>query len=199
MAGLNQFVNVTEAEIAEALIPLGFVKTDLPGTGEVTFSKRITYEGVPTICRVYTAIFKAGHVRAGESRPAGQDAIRVCLGRPISTPGHVYIRIFKTLPVVRRTGTWRVHLLNRIAGIGDGLAKFGEGGAVSELDLLGGRVPASSPSSPASPPVSGQLLACPRCGARMLGPKPSRFGAFYGCSRFPVCRGGRNIDGGVRD
>lgn len=176
MAGLNTFTNVTESDIAAVLEPLGFTKVDLPNTGEVTFSKCITFEGAPTIVRVYTAIFK----QTGESRPAGQDAIRVCLGRAID--GRV--RIFKTMPTVRRIGTWKAHLLERLVSIGDGMAEVPT--TVTELDLLEGR------TAPAKP-VVGQELACPICGARMVGPKPSRKGPFYGCSRFPTCRGSRNL------
>lgn len=180
MAGLNTFTNVTETDIAAVLEPLGFTKVDLPGTGEITFSKRITFENAPTIVRVYTAIFKD----SGESRPAGQDAIRVCLGRAIEENGHTRVRIFKTLPTVRRIGTWKAHLLDRIIGIGDGLVEVKA--TVSELDLLEGRT--------APPEVAkGTEIKCPLCGAHMVGPKPSRKGPFYGCSRFPVCRGSRNV------
>lgn len=178
MTALNTFCNVTEKDIAEALTPLGFVKIDLPNTGEVVFSKKITFEGLPTICRVYTAIMKG----TGESRGPGKDAIRICLGRAIDSQ----IRIFKTLPTIKRIGTWRYHLLDRISSIGDGMATITT--SLSEIDLLEGR---QEPGVKEITP--GTKLKCPECGAAMCGPKPGKHGPFYGCSRFPHCRGIRNL------
>lgn len=172
MAGLNQFENITTEDIAKVLEPIGFVKMDLPEASEWAFSKKIQFENAPTIVRVYTGIMKA----TNQSRGAGQDAIRVCLGR--LTDGRV--RIFKTLPTVRRIKTWRVHLLDRITSIGDGLANI-QATPVTEADLLDDR---------AGPVVvDPSKLKCPQCGARMVGPKPGRLGPFYGCGRFPRCRG----------
>lgn len=176
---LNTYTSITEEEIADFLAPLGFLKVDLPNTAEVTFSKKITFEGLPTICRIYTAIMKSN----GQSRPAGKDAIRVCLGRLIDGQ----IRIFKALSPVRRTGTWRNNLADRILEIGDGLARVDQP-KLSELDILAGR---SAPAAPA--PVPGTKLECPECGAPMVGPKNSCRGVFYGCSRFPACRGARDV------
>jgi hypothetical protein len=173
---LNTYTNVTEAQIVEALQPLGFVKIDLENTHEVVLSKRIEFEGAPTIVRVYTGVLKS----TGESRPSGQDAIRVCLGRLIDDR----VRIFKTLQTVRRIGTWKKHLLERIAGIGNGLVPAKP--ALTERDLLDGR------NEPAAPPL-GAELECPSCGAKMVGPKRGKHGPFYGCSRFPACRGLRNV------
>lgn len=186
MAGLNEFVNVTSEMIGAVLEPLGFTRVDLPDCREITYSKKVTFEGAPTIVRVYTGILK----ETGQSRPSGKDAIRVCLGRAITEPGPggkdaTRVRIFKTMPTVRRIGTWNIHLLDRITSIGDGLANVPEN-QLSELDLLEGRT--APPRIP-----SGQELDCPTCGAPMVGPKPSRRGPFYGCSRFPVCRGARNL------
>jgi len=173
MAGLNGFVNVTTEDIAQVLEPNGFVKMDLPDAAEWAFSKKITFENAPTIVRVYTGILKA----TNQSRGAGQDAIRVCLGR--KTEG-ARVRIFKTLPTVRRIGTWRIHLLDRVTSIGDGLADI-RVTPMTEADLLDER------TGPVL--VDPAKLKCPTCGARMVGPKPGKLGPFYGCSRFPHCRG----------
>lgn len=183
MSGLNQFHNVTTQDIEKLLVPLGFIRVNLHNTAEITFSKIIQFEGAPTVVRIYTGILKA----TGESRPAGQDAIRVCLGRAHTTDngGTGDVRIFKTLQTVRRIGTWAVHLLERINSIGNGLAEVPTQ-ELTEADLLAGRTKVIAPPS-------GQLIACPVCGAKMVGPKPSRKGAFYGCSHFPSCRGSRNL------
>ena len=178
MSGLNQFTNVRVEDIEKVLIPLGFLKVNLSNTAEVTFSKIVQFEGAPTVVRIYTGILKS----TGESRGAGQDAIRVCLGRAHDGGD---VRIFKTLQTVRRIGTWALHLLDRINSIGNGLADVPTP-ELTEMDLLAGRTKVIAPPS-------GQLIACPVCGAKMVGPKPSRKGAFYGCSHFPSCRGSRNL------
>lgn len=176
---LNRFVNITEAMVGEVLEPMGFKRTELPGTGEITFGKVIEFEGVETIVRVYTGIIR----ETGQSRPAGKDAIRVCLGRYDHATKRV--RIFKTLETVRRIGTWARHLRERIEGIGTGLVPPKPRG-LTEIDLLAGR------DAPARPP-NREDLRCPKCGAAMVGPKPNRNGhAFYGCSRFPACNGAIN-------
>lgn len=178
MAGLNTFTNVTKDMIAKVLKPLGFEEVDLKNTHEVTFSKVIEFEGADTIVRVYTGILKD----TGESRPAGEDAIRVCLAR--FDPQQGRIRVFKTLQTVRRIGTWARHLRERIDGIGTGLVPPKPKTGLSEEDLLGIR----KPDLPAAKDV-----ACPLCGAHMVGPKQGKNGRFFGCSRFPTCRGARNI------
>jgi hypothetical protein len=42
-----------------------------------------------------------------------------------------------------------------------------------------------------TPPIALTTLQCPRCGSPMV-LRSGRRGAFYGCSRFPRCRGSRN-------
>lgn len=187
MQTINQFVNVTEAQIAELLGQLGFMKVDLDMTAEVVFSRKITYEDAPTIVRIYTGVLKS----TGMSRPAGKDAIRVCLGRMIDGK----VKIFKALPIVRRTGAWREHLIERLSGIGDGIAAAPA--LLTEEDILQGRRPGEHRG--ARPPCAHRAcLSCPLCNSEMVGPKPSRYGAFFGCSRFPKCRGSRNADGSAR-
>ncbi len=178
MSGLNSFHNVTALDIEKVLIPLGFLRVNLNNTAEITFSKIIQFEGAPTVIRIYTGILKT----TGESRGAGQDAIRVCLGRAHDGGD---VRIFKTLQTVRRNGTWAIHLLDRINSIGNGLADVPTP-ELTENDLLAGRTKVMAPPT-------GQAIACPICGAKMVGPKPSRKGPFYGCSHFPSCRGSRNL------
>lgn len=62
--------------------------------------------------------------------------------------------------------------------------------------------PAAAPSpvkpryAPATPSVAGSMPTCPQCGSRMVrrtarkGPRSGR--QFWGCSRYPSCRGTRN-------
>lgn len=61
------------------------------------------------------------------------------------------------------------------------------GAAAAAVDML-----------PAEPDVTDQAIACPRCGADML-PRTAQRGptagsTFWGCSRFPSCRGVRSAD-----
>lgn len=52
-----------------------------------------------------------------------------------------------------------------------------------------------------SVPVTDDAVLCPRCGAKMVMQFASRGSnagnCFWGCSRFPQCRGSRTIDGGA--
>lgn len=85
--------------------------------------------------------------------------------------------------------------------------------AEQDLRLLGASVPTSkattkatqtphrvSPPVPAIPtpspstrhPAMGLNRSCPTCGSAMLR-RTGRYGAFWGCSRYPVCRGTRQI------
>lgn len=52
--------------------------------------------------------------------------------------------------------------------------------------------PSPNPRGPSQPPPSKPgVITCPRCGAKMV-LRNGRYGRFYGCSRFPQCRGTRN-------
>lgn len=46
--------------------------------------------------------------------------------------------------------------------------------------------------APARAPAKGQSPSCPTCGSAMHR-RTGRYGAFWGCSRYPVCRGTRQI------
>jgi hypothetical protein len=52
-----------------------------------------------------------------------------------------------------------------------------------------------------SVPVTDDAVLCPRCGAKMVmqfaSRGPNAGNCFWGCSRFPQCRGSRTIDGGA--
>ena len=37
-------------------------------------------------------------------------------------------------------------------------------------------------------------VKCPKCGGPMT-PRNSKFGVFWGCSKFPVCKGTRDSEG----
>lgn len=171
------WVNVTADQLADffAVQADGWVRIDQPGTDEITWSKSITFEGLPTIVRVYSGILKA----TGQSRPAGQDAIRVTLGRLDPQTG--FVRIFKTLETVRRTATWRQNLSLRLRSIPSfELPRETVQPKLTERDLLEGRT--TPVAVVANPP-------CPKCGAPTTNPKMGRKGAFHGCSRFPACKG----------
>ena len=70
--------------------------------------------------------------------------------------------------------------------------RFAAAGPIQLVDgLLLGRLlkrGATAPTGPALPPLPSPPPACPRCGAATV-PRQSRYGPFYGCSRYPSCRG----------
>lgn len=169
--------NVTKEELEAVVLRLGFVEVSINNTNELVYSKVITFEGAPTVIRLYTAIDK----HTGASRPVGKDAIRVCLGRPTGNGNHV--AIFKNVGNVRRTKRWVHNFLDKMDEINQlSTLTHDPDHNPTEADLLAGR------STPL-PLKKREDLKCPECGAAMVGPKPSRKGLFFGCSRFPVCRG----------
>lgn len=52
--------------------------------------------------------------------------------------------------------------------------------------------PVAAPSQPIRAPAKGLSPSCPTCGSAMHR-RTGRYGAFWGCSRYPVCRGTRQI------
>jgi predicted RNA-binding Zn-ribbon protein involved in translation (DUF1610 family) len=66
------YQNITEPEMTGFLAPQGFQKIELPNTDEIVFGKRMDRNGLQLSLRVYTGI-----VPSGDSRKAGDDAIRV--------------------------------------------------------------------------------------------------------------------------
>lgn len=61
--------------------------------------------------------------------------------------------------------------------------------ALSALSPTDANTPDAQPEFDELPPVG---RACPRCGAQTL-KRRSRFGTFYGCSRYPKCQGKWNL------
>ena len=52
--------------------------------------------------------------------------------------------------------------------------------------------PSTNPRGPSQPlPSNPEVVTCPRCGAKMV-LRNGRYGQFYGCSKFPQCKGTRN-------
>lgn len=194
------YYNVLLPEMERVLGGMGFARVNLAGTHEVVFSKMIEFEGLKTVVRIYTAILKS----TGESRPAGKDAIRVCLGRwdperPDEVTGRKgSTRLFKTLEVVRRTREWESNLRARIASI-PSLDRATMGRSVevatarqvelSEEDVVAG--------ASAKVVVQREKIElgdiprpkCPRCGSDTTHAKAGARGLFYGCSRYPTCKG----------
>jgi len=52
--------------------------------------------------------------------------------------------------------------------------------------------PIATPSPPTRPPAKGLSQLCPTCGSVMQR-RTGRYGAFWGCSRYPTCNGTRKI------
>lgn len=52
--------------------------------------------------------------------------------------------------------------------------------------------PNDSNKTPSQPNHNNTIHLCPRCGSKML-LRNGRYGKFYGCSRYPYCKGTKNI------
>jgi hypothetical protein len=65
------YVNITQQDAEEFLLPQGFRKIELPGTKELVYGKRVDADGLVLSLRVYTGINPNG-----QSREVGTDAMR---------------------------------------------------------------------------------------------------------------------------
>src|SRR6185503_16199057 len=80
---------------------------------------------------------------------------------------------------------WKVLLRNFWADFSAKIAEMGELGTREVIDALDENLASTlyPPNADGSDP-----RACPRCGSGRLNLKPSRTGAFVGCSNYPECR-----------
>lgn len=102
---MRQFHDISQKEIEELLLPLGFSKMNLPRTLELVYGKRFNQGKHPISVRVYSTINPDGQARA-----CGEDAIRVT---PYTLFNQQPILIGKTSKVLR-IKTWSKNLLNAI-------------------------------------------------------------------------------------
>lgn len=97
------------------LNPLGFKRGKINGTMEWVYARgiQVTVNGVKVdfALTVYSSI----DIATGVSRPAGADAIRVCITKRRDT----YIDVMAGEKRVNRTENWRANLLERINRVTD--------------------------------------------------------------------------------
>jgi hypothetical protein len=100
------YVNVTQEEMEEHLLPQGFKRVTVAGTTELVYGKRVDREGLQLTLRVYTGI-----VPSGNSRGVGEDAMR-CTIFWRSEDG--VVKMVGGSKRVHRVRGWRKNLQNRI-------------------------------------------------------------------------------------
>ena len=165
------YTPISQREMEEVLLPLGFEQIKLPGTMELVYAKRVDINGNSLSLRVNTAIDPSGL-----SRDVGSDAIRVGV---IYRAGNAWegktnlkyppqtVEIFPITRMVgkkeirvHRTQNWRKSLAKRIANL------------MERIDC---------------PPCSH--CGCPtfeKQTKKIDGQEPR---TFYSCCRFPHCTG----------
>lgn len=104
---MANYVNITQQEIEEFLLPQGFQKMELPNVKELVYGKRIDQDGLPLCLRVFTGINPDGN-----SRTVGEDAMRCYL---IWKREDGDTRIIASSKRVHRVKGWRNNLDERIA------------------------------------------------------------------------------------
>jgi hypothetical protein len=103
-----QYVNVTQSEMEEHLLPQGFKRVTIPGTTELVYGKRVDRENLMLTLRVYTGI-----VPSGNSRGVGEDAMRVTIFQRTDEGA---VKMVGGSKRVHRVKGWRKNLQNRIDG-----------------------------------------------------------------------------------
>lgn len=107
------YTKISDAEMHEHLVHLGFEKIDLPGTYEKVYAKRVDVYGLMLSLRVYTTI-----EQGSGSRKVGKDAIRCELvWRAVKdTPqgDEPYVFVVGRSVRVHRTQNWKNNLGKRV-------------------------------------------------------------------------------------
>ena len=168
MAG--QYYAVSQTELEDLLIPMGFKQVSVRGTRELVYGKRVDQDGLKLTLRVYTGIEPTG-----VSRDVGDDAMRVnlFLGTPI---GYDTERKKTTWEVMKLGGSKRVHRIAPSASNPEGWRKNLRDRINGWIDYL--------PQD-----------KCDKCGMPMI-PREGKNGKFLSCAGYPRCRNTRNIPGG---
>lgn len=151
------FYSITQQEMTDFLVGLGFKQLDLPNVHELTFGKVFTYGEAPNVVklsmRIYTSINKPFNLvnvqnplfsNSGRSRAKGTDAIRLqFFWRKYD--GFEPLLVGETVKCLRVV-TWQANIKKAI----DKLSKQ-------------------------------QIVPCPKCNAPMTKRK-GKFGKFWGCA-----------------
>lgn len=103
---MANYVNVTQEDMEELLLPQGFRKLDLDGVRELVYGKRVDRDGLTLTMRVFTGIDPDGN-----SRDCGSDAMRVNLFW--RRPDEKIVNIAGSKRVHRVAG-WKGNLQQRI-------------------------------------------------------------------------------------
>lgn len=103
------YVNVTQQEVEEFLLPQGFQQIELSGTRELVYAKRVDADGLVLSLRVYTGINPNG-----QSRDVGTDAMRCNI---FWRNGEGDLRKVATSKRVHRVAGWRANLQQRLDGL----------------------------------------------------------------------------------
>lgn len=99
---------------------LGYQRTSVPSpkplrpgqAEEVVYSRKTIYENRETIIRVYTGIMADGRSRPKSASGAPMDSLKICLARYDRDSRS--IRVFKTLPLVKRWDNWQERFLDLV-------------------------------------------------------------------------------------
>jgi hypothetical protein len=100
------YVNVTQQEIEDFLLPQGFQLVLLDSAHEYVYGKRVDAHGLPLTLRVFTGITPDG------SRGVGEDAIRCVIFWKNMSDGSV--KKVASSKRVHRVAGWRNNLQQRI-------------------------------------------------------------------------------------
>lgn len=175
----TRFVRVPAARLIGELMAIGAaIQQKGGGYVEARSNSEIVYDFEPpergTVVRVYTSLAQhASHVRE-----CGQDAVRIVVGyRPDQTgkpakQKHPFLPLADSRKLLRTAPQGPEN--ERIAAFLERLRA-----AVREAYAAALRIP-----------------RCPSCSSPMK-ERSGTYGAFYGCTRYPGCRGTRRIEGGA--
>lgn len=172
----------------------------VPGFGEVMTRKLLDWRGGHEARFRYDATPNAQDVtdeRALRGRYAAEKAkLESIIRNGLGTLRNAQSRLIE-LPARARSDRGIVEAFNARAQAEEDLKELGVPTPQSSL-VLSIAKPPSPPSRPAPSPAAqtpllrpGGVPSCPQCGASMRR-RSGRYGQFWGCSRYPQCRGTRN-------
>ena len=165
MAG--QFYAVSQSELEDLLLPMGFKQISVRGTRELVYSRRCDQDGLKLSLRVYSGIEPTG-----VSRDVGADAFRVnlFLGNPIGYDTERKRTVWET---IKLGGSKRVHRIAPSVSNPEGWRKNLRERIEGWIEYL-------------------PTEKCQKCGMPMI-PRNGKNGIFLSCSKYPTCRNSRSL------